>query len=301
MVGRVQTLTSQESVQGDVREAVAWPRCRLEIEGDRLTATVTSGIDASDNYRKPLGTLSRHDLLELIALHRIGLCGDHRGGMSSRRVSPTERLLYAVYDRVSSYLIELLSGLPRVALELEPGPLRMLPIETACRPGAASLLEVTQCFRVPDSPLLVAGEPRCFVLEVIRDECEGLNAAMLEMRLVSAVQEFARVQKPQAERVLHVVGHEPGIPTGILEPYERAHVVLSGCDSLPNSLPAGVASAIGSLWPVDDALSVTLMTGYHLRLALGIGPLEALRQAQFLHRCLPPEAWASFVYVGLPD
>ncbi len=93
-----------------------------------------------------------------------------------------------------------------------------------------------------------------------------------------------------------MLGSVPGVPAA-----GAAHLVLSGCDSLPPTLPAGVASAVGSLWPVDDQLSATVMAAYHSRLALGIGPLEALRQAQLLHRPLPPEAWAAYVYLGHPD
>lgn len=103
--------------------------------------------------------------------------------------------------------------------------------------------------------------------------------------------------------LIHVAGHEPQATSGpdARRGNGQAHLVLSGCASLPPTLPPGVASVVGTLWSVQDHACVTVMAAYHRRLAVGVGPLEALRQALLLHRPLPPDTWAAFAYLGLPD
>jgi CHAT domain-containing protein len=98
---------------------------------------------------------------------------------------------------------------------------------------------------------------------------------------------------------------------------DKALVVLSACGTAagkslrgegPMSLAraflgAGAAGVVATLWPVDDAASARLMEAFHEGLKLkGLGPAEALRQAQMAvrreARWESPHYWAGWVYVG---
>jgi len=226
----------------------------------------------------------------------------HRSALLNRPDSddaslPTEQFLHAVYELVSVHLVDLVDGLPRVGLVLDDELLTRLPLETAHRPDRPALFELTQCFR-----LLPTGGPerpprrRRFRVEHRRADERGLAAVALERTLVGPGRPGER-----GLPLIHVAGHEPRVTAEGLRPDGHAHLVLSGCDSLPGGLPAGVASVVGTLWPVDDLACVTVMAAYHQRLSLGVGPLEALRQALLLHRPLPPDTWAAWAYLGHPD
>ena len=217
-------------------------------------------------------------------------------------VAAIEGLLAGVYDAVSSRLRALLAGVPRVALSLRHELLGSLPIETAHRHGEPALFETTQLYRLDPHSEPEPTAPRRFLLTFHDAAISDLDVIALEqslIRWVSAVGAAAPTADP-LEPLIHVAGHDPTIPDDLVDPSRRAHVVLSGCRSLPHSLPAGVASVVGSLWDVDDHSSSSIMAAYHARLALGIGPVEALRQAQLLHRHLATGAWAAYVHVGAP-
>jgi CHAT domain-containing protein len=65
-------------------------------------------------------------------------------------------------------------------------------------------------------------------------------------------------------------------------------------------LAAGAGGVIGSLWAVDDAGIIRLMTRLHRELAGGRPPAEALRIAQLaaLHQpAVPASTWAAFRYL----
>lgn len=213
-----------------------------------------------------------------------------------------EELLTGVYDAISSRLRALLAGFPRVALALRHELLGSLPIETAHRDGEPALFETTQLYRLDSAGERAPTAPRRFVLTFHDAAISDLDVIALEQNLirwVSAIGGPAPAADP-LEPLIHVAGHDPTIPADLVDPDRRAHVVLSGCRSLPPSLPAGVASVVGSLWDVDDHSSSSIMAAYHARLAHGIGPVEALRQAQLLHRRLATGAWAAYVHVGAP-
>jgi CHAT domain-containing protein len=69
-------------------------------------------------------------------------------------------------------------------------------------------------------------------------------------------------------------------------------------------LIAGVPTVIGTLWDIDDGDSGPLMIALHERLAKGMTPAEALRDAQLslLRGPRPenrnPSRWAAFVVYG---
>lgn len=71
-------------------------------------------------------------------------------------------------------------------------------------------------------------------------------------------------------------------------------------------LVAGVPAVIGTLWDIEDGDSGPLMIAFHERLAKGMAPAEALRDAQLslLHSPRPeyrrPSRWAAFVMYGTP-
>jgi CHAT domain-containing protein len=93
-------------------------------------------------------------------------------------------------------------------------------------------------------------------------------------------------------------------------------VVLSACQTsvLDRELPgeslnltsgvlaAGANAVIGSLWPVDDAATATLMGHFYEALRGGTPPADALREAQRATAAEPgrsdPYFWAGFTYVG---
>lgn len=280
--------------------------CRLGFRSDGRLTVQLGGV--APRRRLTLRRVHREPLADLVAWHRTAvLAGDggvHAwGGPGAGAVTPTEQFLYLVYEQVSVHLTDLVAGFPRVMLQLDDELLTRVPLETAHRPDRPALFELTQCYRsIPGAGGSLARRRR-FRLEHRRGDERGLAAVALERALVGNT-----APAGAGPSVIHVAGHEPGVAgagTGAAASVVRGdgqtHLVLSGCDSLPAALPPGVASAVGTLWPVDDQACVTVMAAYHGRLALGVGPLEALRQALLLHRPLPPDAWAAFAYLGLPD
>jgi tetratricopeptide (TPR) repeat protein len=95
-----------------------------------------------------------------------------------------------------------------------------------------------------------------------------------------------------------------------------ALVTLSACESGRPSrdsaepvglawafLAAGASGVVVSQWLVDDDATSTLMTALYGHLAAGLGPAEALRQAQLRVAASSPHPyrWAPFVYVASPS
>lgn len=273
--------------------------CRLDFRADgRLTAELGGG---APSRRLTIKAALQPLLAALVARHRA-LLSDDSDTMAAGRPSSalaTEEFLYAVYELVSVHLVELLAGLPRVGLVLGHEVLAGLPIETAHRPDRPALFELTQCYRLPagGGPSRIPGRRRRFRLEHRRGDERGLAAVALERELVG----HSRPPGRDDPIVVHVAGHEPRAVGVRMDGGSHAHLVLSGCDSLPATLPPGFASVVGTLWPVEDHACVTVVAAHHRRLAMGVGPLEALRQALLLHRPLPADAWAGWAYLGHPD
>lgn len=67
-------------------------------------------------------------------------------------------------------------------------------------------------------------------------------------------------------------------------------------------LAAGTPAAVATLWPVDDAATVRLVTGFYDGLATGLTAAAALRRAQLATRAeaatAAPFFWAGFVLTG---
>jgi hypothetical protein len=292
------------SIHRSVALAPSTPVCSLTHDGERLIISVDQA--GRPRCRRRLVGVDLDHLQHLIRSHRASFAKGWDPSPYDLWVSATEELLADTYDLISQHLVEMLGQLPRVALDLDGGTLPLLPIETAHRPGLPALFEITQVFRSPKTGRTGSSwlSKRCFRLDVWQGDASDLDAVALEHILVSAA--HARANRTDGrvrhtERLVHLAGHNPSIPPGAFTANEHAHVVLSGCESLPRTLPEGVASALGSLWPVDDHTNATIMAAYHTRLASGVGPLEALRQAQLLHRSMPPAAWASYVHIGNPN
>lgn len=265
--------------------------CHLTFSDGCLTAAL-SGPGPARRLR--IKRVNRGTLAELVAWHRAAVTSttpEPGAGV----VSATDRHLQVLYELVSYHLVDLLASLPRVALVLHDPLLARLPLETAHAPDRPALFELTQCYRLPPTGSPGLQGRRRFRLEHLGGDERDLGAVALERALIGD-QQWAQAGSP----VMHIAGHQPSAPTAPgLD--GTAHLVLSGCDSLPLRLPPGVASVVGTLWPVEDQAGVTVMAAYHRRLAAGIGPLEALRQALLLHRPLPPDTWAAYAYLGHPD
>lgn len=275
------------------------PLYRLAFEDDRLVITGT--VDGERLPRRA-GGARRETITGIVAGHRRALADGEPDAGAPWSVGPTEVLLHQTYELVTRPLLELIDGRPRIGLDLVGRLLNRLPVETAHRPDTAALFELTQCYRVPagpgpGAPGAAGGRQGRFRLRTGPADTDGLHAVALEQSLVSAVHRGGDRSDRHPVPLVVVAGHRPTIPDGL---GPDAHVVLNGCDSLPPVLPPGVASVVGTLWPVADRHSVTLSAAYHGRLAAGVGPLEALRQAQLLHRWQPVEIWAPYVYLGWP-
>ena len=297
--------------------SVADPVCTLRTEGGHLVAHFTRtdasaepigdgstpAVDGTNPRSDPLRLAHVADLAALRAHHERSVLEAMKAGSISQLAAATQHLLSGVYDAVSCPLLPLVEGLPRVALALSDDLAWALPIETAHRDSEPALFEKTQLYRLEpcgDRRPPVA-RPRRFLLTFQDAAISDLDVIALEQNLIRWVSSNNRTDPAEVlEPLVHVAGHDPTIPDGLVDPDRRAHVVLSGCRSVPRRLPPGVASAVGSLWDVDDHTSSSIMAAYHARLSLGIGPVESLRQAQLLHRHLPPGAWASYVHVGAP-
>jgi hypothetical protein len=285
-------------------ESFADPVCTVEPDGDQLVALLDRHSTAADPSSRSVHIAALADIVSLRGRYRAAALHAVETGSDTLFAAATERLLADVYDTVSSRLLPVVEGYPRIALDLRDDLTRSLPIETAHRDTEPALFETTQLYRLAPGagPWIPARPPRRFVLTFRDAELVDLDMIALEQNLIRSVSTTGVCPDRSAppEPLIHVTGHDPTIPDDIVEPDRRAHVVLSGCRSLPPSLPPGVASAVGSLWDVDDHSSSSIMAAYHGRLALGISPVEALRQAQLLHRHLPTGAWASYVHIGAP-
>lgn len=271
--------------------------CRLGFRNDgRLTVQLAG---AAPTGRFTLRRVHRGALADLVAWHNAAVVDGTEDPSGSGAVTPTERFLHLVYEQVSGHLADLVAGLPRVMLHLDDEVLAQLPLETAHRPDRPALFELTQCYRSSAGAGAGGAMPRRrrFRLEHRRGDERGLPAVALERALVGNTTASAT-----GASLIHVAGHEPGATQVAAGPSDgQDHLVLSGCNSLPAALPPGVASVVGTLWPVEDHACVTVMAAYHQRLAVGVGPLEALRQALLLHRPLPADSWAAWAYLGQPD
>jgi len=80
---------------------------------------------------------------------------------------------------------------------------------------------------------------------------------------------------------------------------------VEGASSLATAfLAAGAPAVLGTLWNIDDSAAAPLMQSFHVGIAQGVAPAEALRQAQILaiHNSSPtardPGNWAAFALIG---
>ena len=294
-----------------------WSTCILRFVDGSLAAT----LDHGDGHSETLDfDLTPEMIVATISDHRVAFETPEETGLSGPFDlwnDATDRFLATVYHQISAPLAELVGGLAAVELRFGHDLLTRLPIESAHDGPAPALLERTRLHRaVP--PMTLKHGPCCqrppgrrFRLSLATGDERCLVASGLERLLVSAAHRQAIIEARwpsclagpvESVPLVHLVGHDPA-PMAELE-LDRGqggtHLVLSGCDSLLSQLPPTVTSAACSLWPVDDTANVTFMASYHARLAAGIGPAEALRQAQLLHRSLPTMAWAAYVHVGCP-
>ncbi len=267
--------------------------------------------------RKHLRQAGYARLLALVERHRVGFAADTPARPLDLWETATERHLAAVHELVSEPLVEWCRLFERLVLRLDHPLLGALPLETAHVDREPALLEHARLARFAPGrrvdrhhidPAPTTGYRR-FDLEISPGDEIELGAVALERELVEAAHgasDLAAARRFRSgestsstrERLVHLAGHRPRIDRCSFDPAGAAHVVLSGCDSLPPTLPRGVGSVTGSLWPVDDQANVTLMAALHARLACGLDPVEALRQAQIFHRSLPPSTWAAYVHLG---
>lgn len=293
------------------------PLCTLGFANLSAKAHLVASVDRGDGGDGPsqpeiLGP-TRRQIEALVATHQAATTGpdggpdpDHALGSFSVWGDATDLFLAEVYHTVSAPLLTLLArhgALGPVALDVGDPLLGWLPIETAHDHHHPALFELVACHRVARRH--PAPARRQFTLHLVGGDERSLVAAALERELVAAAHHTTphRATPPHpAAALVHRAGHWPVVPEGSF-PFtarHQAHLVLSGCSSLIPVLPAWASSATCSLWPVDDTDNATFMAAYHARLAAGVGPAEALRQAQFLHRSLPTTTWAAYVHLGCP-
>ncbi len=262
-------------------------RASIEVDGRTVERIVIAGVDEAG-------------LRQLVERHRAAFDEPWSPAPNTLWATATERFLSEVYQLVSRHLVNLLARFPRVELKIADPALVDLPIEAAHGFGTPALFDLCQIYRGGLSYRHPhRGPRRSFRLDVRQGDSAGLHGLTAEQSLIRSSYQ----QEPDlaSERIVHVCGHEPTINAATFEVTERAHVVLSGCDSLPRFLPPGVASVTGTLWPIDDHTNAATVALLHSRIALGVGPAEALRQAQLLQRPLSPQVWAAYAHIGQPD
>lgn len=282
----------------DSRGASQATRCLFELGDRRLVIALEDRGRIID--RLTFNDVGRAQLDRLLAEHRSAFEGTWHADPFDAWTSATERFLTEVDHLISARLRPLLVPHHRVALELDDSTIARLPVETAHRRGGPALFELLSIYRSGGRHEPAGSiEPRAFAVDVARGCVTGLRGVVAEEALVHSVHRPDRVHS--SERLIHVIGHRPTSDRIRLLPSERAHLVLSGCDSLPQTLPDGAASATGTLWPVDDQTNATTVSLFHSRIAIGVGPVEALRQTQLLQRCMPPVVWAAYAHIGQPD
>ncbi|MDJ0838134.1 MAG: CHAT domain-containing protein [Acidobacteriota bacterium] len=104
---------------------------------------------------------------------------------------------------------------------------------------------------------------------------------------------------------IDVTGLPPGPALVVLSACESAlgqRVAGEGIIGLPRAfLRGGASGVVVSLWPVDDAWTRQLMTGFYRHMIEeGKQPAAALRAAQSAMADKDPYAWAGFIYMGNP-
>lgn len=274
------------------------PVCRLTRRRDGVDAILTHRGRVIG--RTHLGDAPEHRLSEMIDGHRASFDDPWELDPYDVWTTATGRYLADVHDLLVSPLRPLLGGEARVELLIEDPLLQQLPWETAHRPDRAGLFERCQLTRGHVCVETTCRRDRRFRLEYAAVDTDDLPGTDVEGIAVVAAHAGRSGAEP-TERLVHIAGHRPVVPPDLARAGERAHIVLSGCDSLPRRLPEGVASATASLWPIDDQASPITMTLFHARVATGVGPLEALRQAQVMQRAQAPTVWAAYVHLGCPS
>jgi len=292
------------------------PICQVLLEGGQLIVRVL--VDDLEVKRAVRDGVCRNRLQELTRTHRSALLDGWAPSPFDLWSSATEAYLAEVYQIVSGLVVDLVGHYARIGLAVNDPVLWSLPIETAHNPDGACVVDLTQVYRLVPEPrpgfrYFTSEGRRGFRLELAPCDNSGLHSVQAEQVLVRAVHQ-ARIPHwlddgPAANRgkkpcpLVHLVGHEPTLgkvqgQIAELDPDDNAHIVGSGCDSLPRCLAPGVSSATGTLWPIDDLANASFVATFHARLAIGVAPAEALRQAQLLHRTAPPVIWAPYVHVG---
>jgi CHAT domain-containing protein/tetratricopeptide (TPR) repeat protein len=209
----------------------------------------------------------------------------------------------------------------RYAITLMPSSLRTRAAAGPPRPPGASPLVLA----VPDAqaPSIAA-------------EARSLARVMPDARIAAGAQATSKLLREQlpGPAIVHLACHglyRPANPLfSALRLADRwinaadilgldlggALVTLSACESGRPSddtaepvglawafLAAGASGVIVSQWLVDDDATARLMSALYAGLATGLGPAEALRQAQLsIAESSPhPYRWAPFVYVASPS
>lgn len=287
------------------RPGTADPVCALEFVDGTVVASLTV-----DRHTTTVGLPASADRIRRLLDEHTTRLDDSGSGPTPPVAdpgpylwsSPTEELLDATYRLISAPLVELLAQHGRVRIRCGSRLLSRLPIEAAHHEYGPALIDVVATYRYRPGPSRASARGRRrFKLTTAPSDPGGLAAVPIEHLIAAAVHRGSPgCHRGSLEPLVHLAGHRPDAGDLSLRPDGAAHLVLSGCSSLVRCLPTGVGSATCSLWPVRDDETSTLMGVFHARLALGVGPAEALRQSQLLHRNLPGWSWAAFVHVGDP-
>ena len=99
---------------------------------------------------------------------------------------------------------------------------------------------------------------------------------------------------------------DPASDVRVFSPGEKLELERSGgfAGFASALLGAGAGGVLGTLWPIDDQLTLPFMLAFHRRYRRTGNPAGALREAQLemLHSAdtvrRSPSVWAAFRYVG---
>ncbi|MBK8470360.1 MAG: CHAT domain-containing protein [Candidatus Phosphoribacter sp.] len=215
----------------------------------------------------------------------------------------------AIHERVHTYLPAAAIGRPEV--QSLPDTLRLLAVIDPPHAGHPRLRGTRR-----EAQAAAKAYPRTIALIDAAATADRVAAALPDADIVHFGCHGVSKRDPLDSALLLAGSDSLTLRSLLADPDSMRHtrlVVLGACQTsvadwdLPSEsfnlttgmLVAGAQAVIGTLWPVGDQETATLMEGFYTRLADGLSPKQALAQAQQSLADEPRYDWAGFVYVGL--